>query len=413
MTTRKGHKYVSLFTGAGGFDLGLESAGFWPSLCVEVDTDATRTIRANRPDWRLADPGDIHQLTVDGLREQANVARGECVLLVAGPPCQPFSKSSYWTTGDAPRLADPRSQTLRAFLEAVRVLLPQVLVLENVQGLAYRGKDEGLQLLKEGLLSINKRMRTSYRPQLLSINAADFGVPQLRQRVFLIASIDGSMLTPPSPTHGADAGLLPYLTAWDAIGALDGEQSPDALTVTGRWSSLLPSIPEGENYLWHTPRNQQRGGAPLFGWRTKFWSFLLKLAKNRPSWTIQAEPGPATGPFHWKNRLLSIDELCRLQTFPSNYTIQGLRRSAQRQIGNAVPPALGELLGLEIRRQLLGERTRTSLTLIPHRRDDCPAPERRRPVPREFLTLRGAHRDHPGTGHGPAARRRTQASIAS
>jgi len=109
---------------------------------------------------------------------------------------------------------------------------------------------------------------------------------------------------------------------------------------------LLKSIPEGKNYLWHTPRG---AGEPLFGWRTRYWSFLLKLSKGQPSWTIQAEPGPATGPFHWRNRLLSIQELVRLQTFPDEYEIVGSRRSAQMQVGNAVPPFLAEQVTIALR----------------------------------------------------------------
>ena len=143
--------------------------------------------------------------------------------MIGGPPCQPFSKSSYWTNGDAPRLADPRSKTLHAYVDAVRAILPQVLMLENVQGLAYRGKDEGLRLLVRGLKAINKRHRTAYRPQVISLNAADYGVPQIRQRVFVIACIDGTQLKIPPPTHGSDDGLEPWLTAWDAIGDLDVE----------------------------------------------------------------------------------------------------------------------------------------------------------------------------------------------
>jgi DNA (cytosine-5)-methyltransferase 1 len=412
MSRSSTHRLVSLFTGAGGLDLGLEAAGFGSALCVEIDDDARKTLSKNRPRWQLADQADIHALKPQELLEQTSLKPREAALLAGGPPCQPFSKSSYWTNGDALRLADPRAQTLHAYIDAVRTILPQALVLENVQGLAYHGKDEGLRLLVSGLTAINKRHGTAYRPQIISLNAADYGIPQIRHRVFVIASIDGTQLRVPRPTHGTAGGLEPWLTAWDAIGNLDVESWPTELNPTGRWARLLPSIPEGHNYLWHTPRNVEHGGQPLFGWRTKFWSFLLKLAKDRPSWTIQAEPGPATGPFHWKSRLLSIEELCRLQTFPHGYEVIGTRRSAQRQVGNAVPSAIGELLGLEIRRQFFGERVRRTLRLLPVRRTDCPKPERRGRVPHQYLELRAKHDDHPGTGQGPAALQREQERIA-
>jgi DNA (cytosine-5)-methyltransferase 1 len=397
---------LSLFTGAGGLDLGLEAAGFEPVLCVEIDEDSRATLKRNRPGWCLSEPGDIHKIEPEQLLRQAALKPRQLTLLAGGPPCQPFSKSMYWSTGDAPRLRDPRAQTLNAYLDVVEVTLPQILLLENVKGLAYDGKDEGLRLLERGLRKINKEYGTSYALQVITLNAANYGVPQFRERVFILASIDGRQLDTPEASHGEGSNKQPFLTAWDAIGELDTNNWPVELDVSGRWARLLPSIPEGQNYLWHTPRNTKSGGEPLFGWRTRFWSFLLKLAKAHPSWTIQAEPGPATGPFHWKSRLLSIEEMCRLQTFPSGYTIVGTRRSAHRQIGNAVPSAMGELLGLEVRRQLLGERVRKNLRLLPNRRSDCSPPERVADVSREYLKLRAEHRDHPGTGLGPAARRR-------
>lgn len=390
---------ISLFTGAGGLDLGLEAAGFRIRLCVELDEDARCTLRMNRPRWKLAEPGDIHELDPHELLRQAGIRPRELTLLSGGPPCQPFSKSAFWLNGSTLRLEDPRADTLGAYLKVVEAALPTVLLLENVRGMAFEGKDEALQLLRRKIASVNQRHKTAYAVQVVSLDAADYGVPQTRERVFVLAHIRGAKIKIPPPTHGAGRPD-PWRTAWDAIGDLDSESWPADLRARGKWAGLLPSIPEGKNYLWHTPRAR---GQPLFGWRRRYWSFLLKLAKDRPSWTLQAQPGPATGPFHWRNRLLSIEELCRLQTFPRGYRISGERGSAQRQVGNAVPCAIGELLGLEIRRQLLGHRVRRELRLIPLQRRDRPRPEPVRPVPRAYARLRGNHRDHPGPGQGPGA----------
>ncbi len=391
---------VSLFTGAGGLDLGLEAAGFSVSICTEIDEDAQGTLRANRPTWMLAEPGDIHKIGPGEILAQAKLRPGDLTLLAGGPPCQPFSKSAYWANGGARGLVDPRANTLRAFLEIVEAALPRVLLLENVRGLAKSGENEGgRQLLRDQLHAINRRQGTQYELQVVQVNAAHYGVPQIRERVFILASINGRIFTLPAPTHGYSVGLDPYRTAWDAIGDLDNKSWPSELNPTGKWAALLRSIPEGKNYLWHTPR---RGGEPLFGWRTRYWSFLLKLSKRQPAWTIQAEPGPATGPFHWRNRLLSIEELARIQTFPPGYQFIGDRRSVHRQIGNAVPCALGELLGLEIRRQLLDDRkVRRQLTLAPARREHCPQTHPVQAVPHAYLYLRGKHSDHPGPGLGP------------
>lgn len=398
---------LSLFTGAGGLDIGLQRAGFSVKLCVEIDEVARKTLKKNHPSWRLAKPGDVHELSPKQVLKQAGLRPRELMLLAGGPPCQPFSKAGYWATGDSRRLKDERSKTLYAYLALVEHALPQALILENVKGLAFDGKDEGLRLLKSELEKINKKKNVSYKPHVLHINAADYGVPQLRERIFVIAQRDGKAFNLPVPTHGPRSLTgEPYRTVWDAIGDLDLDIWPAALNVTGTWAHLLPSIPEGKNYLWHTSKG---GGMPLFGWRTRFWSFLLKLAKDQPGWTIQAQPGPATGPFHWRSRKLSIRELCRLQTFPDDYEILGSYRDAHQQVGNAVPSALGELIGLEIRRQFLGERVRRSLQLIPDHRQDTPPAERHRAVPRQYQHFRAKYADHPGTGKGPGALRKKRA----
>lgn len=404
---------MSLYTGAGGLDLGLEAAGFDVALCVEMDKDCRKTLSGNRPSWRLSEPGNIHELTPEQAMQQANLQVGEVTLLAGGPPCQPFSKSGYWVNGDSRRLKDPRSATLERYLDFAEAVLPRVLLLENVKGLVFNGKDEGFKLLQSRLDEINRAHGVNYEASVFSLNCADYGVPQARERVFIAADKHGGTLEAPKATHyppekAENGEAEPYRTAWDAIGDLDIETWPVHLNARGKWAGLMPSIPEGENYLWHTPRG---GGEPLFGWRTRFWSFLLKLAKDRPAWTIQAAPGPATGPFHWRNRHLSARELRRIQTFPDDYTVEGDYRSQHRQIGNAVPPAIGELLGREIRRQLLGERVGYRASFVPELREKCPPPHRPRKVPKRYLAFRGDHQEHPGTGLGPGARLREPAQV--
>ena len=232
----------------------------------------------------------------------------------------------------------------------------------------------------------------------------------------MVAAKDGTRLQFPKPTHQAageavedglfERNLPTFRTAWDALA--DVRPAPgEGLKVRGKWAELLPSIPEGCNYLHHTSRG---GGMPLFGWRRRYWSFLLKLAKDRPSWTIQAQPGPAIGPFHWDNRRLSLRELCRLQTFPDDVIITGGRTSQQRQLGNAVPSLLAEVLGREIGRQLLGLKPKKGLKLLPPARTPVPAAEPVAPVLRKFRKLAGSHEAHPGTGKGYGAVARADAS---
>lgn len=402
-------KLISLFTGAGGLDLGFGAAGFETAVAVEMDAMAVSTLKANR-DWPILH-GDIHEIPSAAILGAGKLNEGQADVLIGGPPCQPFSKAGYWARGDSLRLDDQRAGTLAAYLRVLRDALPRAFLLENVPGLAFRSKSEGLDLIRRTIDEINQDRGVDYTVSVAKLNAAEFGVPQVRERVFVIGSRDGNEFRFPAPTHGDpsknlelyDQNLEAYLTAWDAIGDLEKTDDPE-LEVRGKWAELLPSIPEGENYLWHTDR---RGGEPLFGWRRKYWSFLLKLSKSRPSWTLQASPGPAIGPFHWKSRRLSAEELCRLQTFPDGFRIRGSIADAQKQLGNAVPSGLAEVLARSIRRQLLGT-LKLSLrpTLIPERRLPIPPPEPPRPVERKYLDLIGSHEAHPGTGKGYAASRR-------
>jgi DNA (cytosine-5)-methyltransferase 1 len=400
-------KVISLFSGAGGLDYGFEAAGFDTAVALEIDRDSCHTLRSNRR-WPVIER-DIFDVPTAELLEVGGLRKREADVVIGGPPCQPFSKAGYWARGDSLRLDDPRSNTLSAYMRVVEEALPRAFLLENVEGLAYAGKAEGLQLLMERVTGINRRCKTNYQPVFKVLRAVDYGVPQQRERVLMIASREGDPFAFPAPTHRDPQEAAPLLagvdqptfrTAWDAIGDVEPEADED-LEMRGKWAGLLPSIPEGENYLWHTDRG---GGKPLFGWRRRFWSFLLKLAKDRPSWTIQAQPGPAIGPFHWKNRRLSMRELCRLQTFPDNVRITGSRTEVQRQLGNAVPSLLAEVIAREIAVQLLERRrTKAAPKLLPPDRSPVPPRERVQAVPREFLKLAGDHSPHPGTGLGNAA----------
>ncbi len=398
-------KLISLFSGAGGMDYGFEAAGFKTAVALEFDADCCATLRHNRR-WPVIERS-IFEVPTEEILQAGRLAVGEADLLIGGPPCQPFSKAGYWARGDSSRLDDPRADTLSAYMRVVEEAQPRAFVLENVGGLAFNGKDEGLQLLLKRIKAINRKTGTSYVPTFAVLNAAEYGVPQVRERFFLVASRDGTAFRFPAPrfTLEPDQGALGSLpavrTAWDALGDLPEPVEADALAMRGKWASLLPSIPEGNNYLWHTERG---GGLPLFGWRRRYWTFLLKLAKNKPSWTIQAQPGPAVGPFHWNNRRLSMRELCRLQTFPDDVQIVGKHASVHKQLGNAVPSLLAERIGREVRRQFFGDSVANADSLLPPHRPMVPPPQPVSRVPANFRELIGEHEAHPGTGKGNRAR---------
>ena len=263
------------------------------------------------------------------------------------------------------------------------------MVIENVPGFV-RGRHSMLEKVQRELDEIAVRTGVKYRLSVSVLDAADFGVPQHRQRAIIVALRSGCVFEPPPIV-----GNRP--TAWDAIGDLALDDVPK---MTGRWATLLPSIPEGSNYLHHTDKGQ---GLPLFGYRTRYWSFLLKLAKDRPSWTVPAQPGPSVGPFHWDNRPLARQELLRLQSFPANWIVEGSRRDQVKQIGNATPPLLAEHVGRAIARNLgrpVTGRFRFSIA----NSASTPRPKRTSKVPEAFLELSGDHVAHPGTGLGPNPR---------
>jgi DNA (cytosine-5)-methyltransferase 1 len=385
---------LSAFSGLGGLDLGLEAAGFDAVGCIEIDATARRSLKVNRgSDWPILEPGDITAFVSDEGAAALGVEQGKLSLLAGAPPCQPYSKAAMWSPGAWNGLADERATPVFAFLDLVDRLLPAALLLENVPGFA-RGDRSALRVFERALLRVNAKHGTGYRLQVMFVDALDYGVPQRRQRAILVAFRDGSLLSQPTPTHRHKP-----VRAWDALRTID-DPSP-APPMTGSWADLLPSIPEGSNYLWHTNRG---GGRHLFGYRTRYWSFLLKLAKAEPSWTIPAQPGPSAGPFHWESRPLRVMEMLRLQTFPIDWIVEGARREQVKQVGNATPPLLAEVLGRAVANHLGYATPVRPLRFRIPRAQLVPPPEPLAPVPRKYRELEGDHDAHPGAGLGPNPR---------
>lgn len=404
MTPRSELQVVSLFSGCGGLDYGFEAAGYCIRFANDFDKFSCQTLRLNRRDNVCHGP--IEDISTSDVKKIIGSETGACDVLIGGPPCQPFSKSAYWSKGDTLRLNDPRANTLEQYFRFVEELQPQAFLLENVHGLNYNGKEEGFQFIMERIKDINVKTGVHYVPSWAVLNVADYGVPQLRVRFFLVASRRGGRFRFPDPTHipseeaesslFGSMGIEPYVSSWEAIGNIPVDTRQN-LKLGGKWADLLPSIPEGENYLWHTDR---KGGLPLFGWRTRYWSFLLKLSKKLPSWTIQAQPGSAIGPFHWSNRKLSWQEMAAIQTFPKTFVIDAPRTEVQRQIGNAVPSLIAEILARQISAQVFDRHSIGQPTLSVPRCGSIPEPESVKPVPAKYMCLVGEHEAHPGTGKG-------------
>lgn len=355
---------ISLFSGAGGLDMAVERVAETPLsqdlvhhgglLRVAVATDyelqALNTLEKNLHGTKSV-CGDIRAISTSELLRAGSLSVGEATLVIGGPPCTPFSKSGFWIA-EKRESRDPNASLLDEYVRVVAETRPESFIMENVQGLTYRTHKAQFDRLVNSLAALG------YNPQWKVLLAADYGVPQLRRRVFVVGRRDGIPFLFPESTHSGpsetskkwDTTKTPHVTAEQAFSGLRTLPEPEEL-VEGEYGELAAEIPPGQNYLWHTSRY---GGRNVFEWRSRYWTFLLRLDPNRPSSTIQAQPGPWVGPFHWENRLntegesrarrLRIPELLRLMTFPDNFAVEGSRADVQRQLGNAVPLELGKVV---------------------------------------------------------------------
>jgi DNA (cytosine-5)-methyltransferase 1 len=364
---------VSLFSGAGGLDIGCASAGFETRAVVESNRIARQSLLANAGTYLAGLTSDrvfedIVALDFDALLDAAELEPGEADLLHGGPPCTPFSKSGYWLAYKRAG-EDPKASLLDHYVEALRAIGPKALLMENVFGLAYQNHNR--PILERFIAGVHN---AGYALDHKIILAADHGIPQLRQRLICVGIRADLLDEPaatwrfdwPTDTHagpherrvGWNQSLLPHVTAAQALESLDPADNPPEVeeAIDGTYADALREVPPGDNYLHLTAK---RGHPhPQFKWRTRYWSFLLKLHPDRPSPTIQGQPGPWVGPFHWEDRRLRVAELKRLMTFPDDYVVCGNRRDRQLQLGNAVPPLLAqrvaEQLAMELQR--LGRR---------------------------------------------------------
>jgi len=349
---------IDLFAGAGGLSVAAKKAGSDVVLHVDSDPLSCDTLRSNRRHHRgNVMESDVSLLTGRDLRRLAGLSARDPLLIVGGPPCQPFSKAAFWSEdGDdaafrrarargesAPPPAthghrpDDRRHLVKDFLRLVIEAHAAGFVFENVASLlAPRNRPMLDAFLAESQAS-------GFKTVVVRANAVEFGAPQRRDRVFVLAA-RRCRPVPPEPTHTLDRKRHPKRRLAKACGPVLAPFAGDEFaepeeSVSGRWAEHLQTVPPGWNYKAHTAW----GGhpRPTFVTETRFWNFLLKLSPDLPSWTIPANPGPWTGPFHWDTRRLRTAELAALQGFPRGYVFKGGRRDRVRQIGNAAPPALG------------------------------------------------------------------------
>ena len=336
-------KIISLFSGAGGIDYGFDKSGFETVFATDISKLFCETFKQN---FSTSDIfcGDVRSVNFLKIKKKFKMIDG----VVGGPPCPPFSKSRFYIKEKKRAMDDlDGKETIENYFRAIKEIKPKFYFFENVHGFIYKPHKSSLEYLK----SISKKL--GYKIFYKVINCANYGIPQTRER-FICIGIKNSLrdFEFPIETHSLNpsSNQKKWVTAGNVLNDIDFDLPEDNNMIAGsKHSDLLKKIPPGENYLFFT---KERGySKPKFKWRSRYWSFLLKLSPNRPSWTIQASHSNNMGPFHWKNRFLRIQEIKRLQTFPDNFKILGNYKEQWRQIGNAVPPLLSSTIAKKIKKE--------------------------------------------------------------
>ncbi len=360
---------LSFFSGAMGLDLGIEQAGFDIRLACEVDKYSRQTITLNRPNTALI--GDITAYTPDDILRYAGLSRHDDIdLIFGGPPCQAFS-----TAGRRNGFNDDRGNVFLTYLDVALSIRPKYLVIENVRGLLsspmhhrplhLRGSgfpDLTLDELPGGALNfiLSLIQQAGYSGTFNLYNAANFGSPQVRERVVIICSRDGKNppYVPPTHSEHGEYGLCKWKTFRDVTSDLVAHHHinfPEKRLVYYRM------LEEGQNWR-SLPEDLQKEalGNAYFAGGGKT-GFLRRLSWDKPSPTLVTHPAmPATDLAHpEEDRPLSIEEYKRLQEFPDDWHVAGPLIEQYRQIGNAVPASLGIATGKLIRQLLRDEPIKT------------------------------------------------------
>jgi DNA (cytosine-5)-methyltransferase 1 len=343
---------VSLFTGAGGLDIGLEQAGFGVVSAVEWDADCVATLRCNQAAGRTAISSIVHA-------NVENVTHGDLVvgqrsrgftpdLLVGGPPCQPFSSA-----GKGGSIKDPRGILFREFVRIASELKPRLILFENVRGLVTaRGlNDQPGEVLNQVRQSFED---IGYATTFALLNAADFGVPQRRVRLFMMATRCTALPQFPEPTHAAnpEQHLFGGSERWITLGEfLKSKPSPpesELVRPSAALAQALATVPEGSGLRSAGAREATRPGGH---WGYRQGTFIADRFLPARTVTGSASQDWIRLP-DGSLRRLSLAECAGLQGFPPDWEFVGSLASRFQQVGNAVPVMFGKVLGEALKEAL-------------------------------------------------------------
>lgn len=334
---------IDLFSGAGGLHLGFERAGYSIKLCIDNDTLVERTHKRNFPNIPFINE-DIRKVPASTIKDYLD--DGTVDVVIGGPPCQGFSTIGKRVSSDPSVRAehDPRNELVLTYANLIRELRPKFIVMENVKGILTLADGaylkNVLQLLREA----------GYDVQYKLINMADYGVPEIRERVIILGNRVGLPVEFPAPDHSdnPDDGLPPWNNCWDVIKDLvDMDDTPEfnhvALKHTEKNIARYKLIPEGGRL--------PEDALPPELYRKNFGNTYKRLSRTRPALTMV--PGNDAFPIHpVLHRSLTVREAARIQTFPDSIIFEGNRRQQGHQVGNAVPPMFSEKLAQFITGQI-------------------------------------------------------------
>lgn len=356
---------LSFFSGAGGLDIGLEQAGIEILLTCEVDKASRRTLTANKPQVGLI--GDILNYSSQQILEYAGLREDDEVdLIVGGPPCQAFS-----TAGRRKGFEDKRGNVFLRYLDVILDLQPLYAVIENVRGLL--SSKLSIDIPDDLIDSVgdisnipgsafwyamSKLKAGGYNISFNLYNSANYGSPQVRERVVVICTRDENPVPFLAPTHSQNPeyNLDPWVTFGEAVEGLK-EEDMHYIEFSEKRLRYLRMLGPGQNWrnLPEEIQPEAMGGSyNLGGGKTGFYR---RLAWDKPAPTLVTHPAmPATELCHpIMNRPLSIEEYKRVQEFPDTWEICGTIIEQYRQIGNAVPIGLGRAIGTAILSHANGE----------------------------------------------------------
>lgn len=363
-----GLRVLSFFSGAMGLDIGLHKAGLNTLLACEIDKSSRQTIITNQPDIGLI--GDIRDYSITEIMEYAGLNTSDEVdVIVGGPPCQAFS-----TAGKRKGFEDERGNVFLKFIEVIEAIKPQYAVIENVRGLLYSIysidlPEEDTALLPENIRGLKgstmyyilKRLeRAGYQVSFNLYNSANYGTPQVRERVIITCTLSDKKvpyLTPTNEQNG-DFGLPKWNILKTAISDLPTAPK-DFIKLPARRLKYYKYLTAGQNWRNLPDHLQEEAMGKAYHLRGGKTGFFRRLDWNKPSPTIVTNPAmPATDLTHpEEDRPLSVQEYKRLQEFPDDWKLCGSVVQRYKQIGNAVPVSVGEAIGKEILAHLRGKET--------------------------------------------------------